>query len=594
LAEQRPAQFKITDPDERIVAGWASVEIIDLQRDIIPVDVLERAMYKYMDRGGYILYRHSNIPVGKVLRWEIRKHPETGKLGVWIEAKIFDKYETDNMVWQAIKEGKIKGFSIGGIGKEQKVKVKTENGEEEADLITDIELEEISLVEEPANPLAKIEQINWYAKGLDVKRMMKTVEWYEDIISGKRYIVEVEQVEVPTGFAYIVRIRKPETGEVVVETEPFNTEDEALTVAYEMLEEKEGITKMVPIQKPFAGFKNFDECVETMRKRGYDKESARRICGWLYWQYEGGKKKSIDELLTEYAEKKKKIMDMLGINPYNLPSAVAKKIERLVDAIIYIPRMTYKSIGADDMPRITKEKLATEKKPVKEEEVTEVVAEPEKEHESEVIEQTTAQNKAADTEKPEIKPEVKPKTDIEDRLARIEQQLARLVALVEEGKKRETAAEEAEKAIKEVSGEKPGLGKELREKIKMIKQRRKAIEKKLLKAREARLAKISRRIDRIEKALVELTDVVEKLVEKIEKEEKPAEPVKKDEPVKVEAAPAVQETVKALKKAGKPATMPRPPVVSDITEAGDRVEIIRKILRGEARPIDIIKKGLNK
>jgi hypothetical protein len=158
----------ISDPDKRIVAGFASVEVKDLQNDIVPVSVLERAMYDFMERGGTIIYGHSNMPVGKVLRWEVRKHPETGKPGLWVEAEIYRGVIPADQLWEEIKAGKMLGFSIGGVGKEEKVKIKSDDGkEEEADLITFLQLMEISIVEEPANPHARIEYVNYMAKGND-------------------------------------------------------------------------------------------------------------------------------------------------------------------------------------------------------------------------------------------------------------------------------------------------------------------------------------------------------------------------------------------------------------------------------------------
>lgn len=168
MTGQPKQHLVISDPDKRIIAGFASVEVKDLQNDIVPVSVLERAMYDFMERGGPIIYGHSNIPVGKVLRWEIRKHPETGKPGLWIEAEIYRGVIPADQLWEEIKAGKMLGFSIGGVGREEKVKIKSEDGrEEEADLITFLQLMEISIVDTPANPHARIEYVNYMAKGAD-------------------------------------------------------------------------------------------------------------------------------------------------------------------------------------------------------------------------------------------------------------------------------------------------------------------------------------------------------------------------------------------------------------------------------------------
>src|SRR3972149_2305837 len=41
------------------------------------------------------------------------------------------------------------------------------------------------------------------------------------------------------------------------------------------------------LQKPFAGFSDFNACLTHMQDRGYDQESARRICGRLQASHEG-------------------------------------------------------------------------------------------------------------------------------------------------------------------------------------------------------------------------------------------------------------------------------------------------------------------
>lgn len=158
----------IHDEERRIISGWASVEIKDLQGDIVPVNILERAMYDFMSRGGIIMYGHQNLPIGKVLRWEIRKHPDTGKPGLWIEVEIYRGSHVADSVWQAIKDGSLTGFSISGVGEEEKQKQIMIDGKQDiADIITKLELSEISIVENPANPFARIEYVNYIAKGDD-------------------------------------------------------------------------------------------------------------------------------------------------------------------------------------------------------------------------------------------------------------------------------------------------------------------------------------------------------------------------------------------------------------------------------------------
>jgi phage head maturation protease len=165
-------KFENIDTEKRLIEGWASVEIVDYQGEIVPIDELEKSMYDYMDRGAPVIYGHSNKPVGKVLKWEIGELtlPDGRKTkGIKITAKIFDDYELDDEVWQEIKSGKLRGFSIGATARTAKGKIVDEDGKEkEVGILKDISLLEISLVEEPANKLALAEAVNYKAKGLDI------------------------------------------------------------------------------------------------------------------------------------------------------------------------------------------------------------------------------------------------------------------------------------------------------------------------------------------------------------------------------------------------------------------------------------------
>ena len=151
---------KISEED-RLIAGWISVEVVDRQGEVIPIEELRKAMVKFMDRGGPLLFGHSNRPIGKILSYEVREHPDTGKPGIYVIAKIFRDYTMDDIVWELIKEGKITGFSVAGRAEAEVVQgdggthVSRKN----------IELLEISLVDRPANPYAIIEEYNVFAKG---------------------------------------------------------------------------------------------------------------------------------------------------------------------------------------------------------------------------------------------------------------------------------------------------------------------------------------------------------------------------------------------------------------------------------------------
>jgi len=158
------SEISIIDSKERLVAGWASVEVIDTQGEFAPVEELQKAFIALMDRGAHIIYGHQNHPIGKILQWEIKEHPITKSKGIYMIVKVNSGYEADDIVWNLIKEKRLKGFSIGGKGKAKKEYMEFDGVKKMVSVLKNIQLNEVSIVPEPANQFAKIDQISEIAK----------------------------------------------------------------------------------------------------------------------------------------------------------------------------------------------------------------------------------------------------------------------------------------------------------------------------------------------------------------------------------------------------------------------------------------------
>lgn len=243
-----PKQFpkdEILNENERIVRSWASVEVKDSQGDIIPVEELKRTLNTWFKRGATIIDSHTNRPVGRGLRWYEETHPETGKPGIVIEYQIFNDYSIDDDVWEEIKAGKRKGLSIGGRSLKEPVVEKDDYSGEMGKKLAGLELYEISTVENPANPFATNIAVNFLAKSQDMKPEDYKKELMKDLTKG-----------------FYVR----------------------------------------DITKPFAGFRDFDECVTAQKARGHTDESAKRICGWLKYHTEDKKEEEKMSRLSKEIE----------------------------------------------------------------------------------------------------------------------------------------------------------------------------------------------------------------------------------------------------------------------------------------------------
>jgi len=117
------------DEEQRLVWGWASVvssggiPIIDRQGDVIEADTMVKAANKFMEdvRVGKLM--HSGDQIGLVVH-SLPLTKEIGdSLGVhsdregWIVAfKVHD-----DEVWESVKSGQLKAFSIGGKAKRETI-----------------------------------------------------------------------------------------------------------------------------------------------------------------------------------------------------------------------------------------------------------------------------------------------------------------------------------------------------------------------------------------------------------------------------------------------------------------------------------------
>jgi phage head maturation protease len=138
------------DSDQRLVYGYASTEATDSQGEIVRKEAIEEALPAYM-RFANIREMHLPSAVG------VAKEAMVDGKGLWLKAKI-----VDDDAWRKVREGVYKGFSIGGSV--------TLRDAADPQIVTGVELTEISLVDRPANPDAVFSL--W--KGFDAAAALKT------------------------------------------------------------------------------------------------------------------------------------------------------------------------------------------------------------------------------------------------------------------------------------------------------------------------------------------------------------------------------------------------------------------------------------
>jgi hypothetical protein len=145
--------FGKVDTEKRIVSGFASLDNLDKQYDIVTTEASMSAFAKFR---GNIREMHQPSAVGKMISFKEEKYfdPETKKFykGVYVSTYI-SKGARD--AWEKVLDGTYTGFSIGGRMNKWD-DAYNEELEKSIRIIKDYDLVELSLVDSPANQFASI------------------------------------------------------------------------------------------------------------------------------------------------------------------------------------------------------------------------------------------------------------------------------------------------------------------------------------------------------------------------------------------------------------------------------------------------------
>ena len=190
--------FNKVDKERRIVSGFATLDNVDRQNDIVTPEASMKAFQKFR---GNIREMHQPVAVGKMISFKEDKYfdPETKKMysGIYVSTYI-SKGAQDT--WEKVLDGTLSGFSIGGkmnkwdsaFNEEVSKKIR---------IIKDYDLMELSLVDTPANQFAsilsveKVDGVDTF-KGESVDTIIENVFW--DAESGLVLLSEKETEVSPT------------------------------------------------------------------------------------------------------------------------------------------------------------------------------------------------------------------------------------------------------------------------------------------------------------------------------------------------------------------------------------------------------------
>ena len=160
--------------EERIVVGIATSDNIDKSGDVVGFDASVKAFNSWQ---GNIREMHQPLAVGKAVghRPVDINHNGANFKGIEVSAYISKGAQS---TWEKVLDGTLSSFSIGGRVLEREFDETKEFRGQPISVITDYELGELSLVDNPANPAANITLVKSDETGL---------QYALDVVDGECY-----------------------------------------------------------------------------------------------------------------------------------------------------------------------------------------------------------------------------------------------------------------------------------------------------------------------------------------------------------------------------------------------------------------------
>jgi len=148
--------------DDLMIGGYASIEIVDKQNDLITLKALNDAVNKYMENPKFrnVMTNHSNVQVGEVIKSYRDKEgrlwkTEVDDVGFFVVIKLRDDIEKAKEINRGIRKGSLRSFSIGGQAIHKVKKSNPELGDYNE--ISKLELHEVTICEKGINPEARFD-----------------------------------------------------------------------------------------------------------------------------------------------------------------------------------------------------------------------------------------------------------------------------------------------------------------------------------------------------------------------------------------------------------------------------------------------------
>lgn len=157
-------EFSKVDKQRRMVAGWATLDNIDTENDVITAEASLDAFSR--SRGNLREMHKKDSAVGRIVSFkEDTFRAPDGKeyRGVFVKVRVSEGAQN---TWLKVLDGTLSGFSIGGSIVEAE-EVFAKDGNEKVRKVTKYDLTELSLVDNPGNQYSDITNVFKFRKSAD-------------------------------------------------------------------------------------------------------------------------------------------------------------------------------------------------------------------------------------------------------------------------------------------------------------------------------------------------------------------------------------------------------------------------------------------
>ena len=198
-------EFVILKEDkDLVIAGYASVDVVDKQNDKITLSAIQEAAEKFMKEERYrnVMITHSNVQVGEVLDEYTNSKGKVLKTGVddtgfFVVIKLRDDIEKAREVARDVRKGRLRSFSIGGQALNKTNKHDSDVGTFKE--IDKLELHEITICEEGINPEAKFDIVK---EDKTMTEIEKALEEFNEVMSELRKELLIKDEDSDRGSSY--------------------------------------------------------------------------------------------------------------------------------------------------------------------------------------------------------------------------------------------------------------------------------------------------------------------------------------------------------------------------------------------------------